>query len=180
MRSDEYKDRKYSVRAYDPAWPGEFEVEERALRKIFGVSALAVEHIGSTSVPGMDGKPTVDILVLVDDVSAANEHAAAMKEAGYEYLPEYVMPGSALFRRKRDNVLLSNVHVFPKDHPHVREMLGVRDYLRSHPDEARAYADLKRELFRKYPDDYAAYRKFKDAYMEDLKRRAYGAQERQV
>ncbi len=168
----EYKDRKYRVEPYDPSWPRQFAEESNAIARIFGRDALAIEHIGGTAVPGMDGKPTIDILVAVEDLSAAARHTEEMKQAGYEYLPGYVSADSTLFRRMRDNELLSNVHVFQAGHPHVREMLALRDYLRSHPEEVKAYSELKVALSRKYPDDYATYRTLKDEYMKGLKERA--------
>mgnify|MGYP001611918780 FL=1 len=73
--------------------------------------------------------------------------------------------------REESNTRLCNVHVFPKDHPHVKEMLRLRDYFRSHAEEVEKYAKLKKELATKYPNDYAQYRKLKDEYMEDLKKR---------
>jgi GrpB-like predicted nucleotidyltransferase (UPF0157 family) len=172
MAKAEYKDRKYHVQPYNPAWPKQFETDAKVLKGIFGDDTVAIEHIGSTSVPGMDGKPTIDILILVNDLAVADKHVAAMKDAGYEHLVGYVSPDSVLFRKMKDNTLLSNVHVFQKDHPHVREMLTLRNYLRSHPEEVTAYSDLKKELFQKYPDDYATYRKLKDEYMVGLKSRA--------
>jgi GrpB-like predicted nucleotidyltransferase (UPF0157 family) len=172
MGKAEYKNRKYHVQPYDPAWPKQFETDAKILKAIFGDDTVAIEHIGSTSVPGMDGKPTIDILILVDYLAVADKHVGAMKSAGYEHLVGYVSPDSVLFRQMKDNVLLSNVHVFQKAHPHVHEMLTLRDYLRSHPDEVKAYSNLKKELFEKYPDDYAAYRKLKDEYMKALKERA--------
>jgi GrpB-like predicted nucleotidyltransferase (UPF0157 family) len=171
MSKDEYKNRKYHVEPYSSAWPHQFESEAKILKDILGKDATAIEHIGSTSVPGMDGKPTIDILVLIKDLSATDQYLEKMKNTGYEHLSGYVMPDSILFRRMKENILLSNVHVFQKDHPHVHEMLSLRDYLRSHPEEVKAYSDKKKELFQKYPEDYATYRKLKDVYMDDLKKR---------
>jgi GrpB-like predicted nucleotidyltransferase (UPF0157 family) len=167
-----YKDRKHYVESYSPSWPKKFDVEAKVLDRIFGNDAVAIEHIGSTSVPGMDGKPTIDILILVDSLALTGKHIKKMENEGYEHLPGYVTPDSILFRRMKDSVLLSNVHVFQKDHPHVQEMLTLRNYLRSHNDEVRNYSKIKKELFEKYPNDYAMYRKLKDAYMEGLKKRA--------
>ena len=172
MTKAEYKDRKYHVQPYSHAWPKQFDADAKVLKEIFSKDAIAIEHIGSTSVPGMDGKPTIDILILVDDLAVVDKHVSSMKEAGYEHLVGYVSPDSVLFRQMANSVLLSNVHVFQKDHPHVREMLTLRDYLRSHSEEVKGYSDLKKELFKKYPDDYATYRKLKDEYMKSLKERA--------
>lgn len=172
MSKANYKNRIYHVESYDANWPKQFETDAKILKEIFGHDAVAIEHIGSTSVPGMDGKSTIDMLILVDDLAAADRHSDEMQKAGYEYLTDYVMPDSRLFRQMKDNVLLSNIHVFKKDHPHVYEMLTLRDYLRSHPEEVKEYSDLKKYLYAQYPNDYAMYRKLKDAYMERLKARA--------
>ena len=61
-----------------------------------------------------------------------------------------------------------NVHIFPENHIHVKEMLGVRDYLRSHPEKVEEYNNLKQELYKKYPNDYGMYRKYKDDWMHIL------------
>ena len=82
------------------------------------------------------------------------------------------MPDSRLFRVMRDRTLIANIHFFPPPHAHVAEMLALRDYLRSHPEEVKAYSKLKIDLYKNYPDDYASYRKHKDKYMDGLKNRA--------
>jgi GrpB-like predicted nucleotidyltransferase (UPF0157 family) len=173
MSHSSYKDRKYDIISYDPNWSHEFQLAADSIRAIFGSDAIGIEHIGSTAVPGMDGKPCIDILVLVDDMSVVDMHRAPMEAAGYEYAGDFVMPGAILFRKMNGELLLSNIHVFQREHPHVREMLQLRDYLRDNPGEVKAYSELKKELYAKYKDDYAQYRKYKDEYMEELKHRAF-------
>ena len=169
----DYTDRKYEVVAYDPEWPKTFESEAIRLKEVFLDDALDIEHIGSTSVPGLNSKPTIDILIIVNDVSVVDPHISEMESLGYKYLGEYVKPGSRLFIKERPGNAdrLFNVHFFPNNHPHIRDMIRLRDYFRTHPEEAKKYANLKRELSEKHPDNYAQYRKLKDEYMEDLKKR---------
>ena len=83
------------------------------------------------------------------------------------------MPDSRLFVKERQGNAdrLFNVHIFPKDHKHVKEMVGLRDYFLGHSEEVEKYAKLKKELAMKYLSDYGQYRKLKDEYMEDLKKR---------
>ncbi len=164
-----YKDRKYDVVPYNPQWSLQFQEYAQKIRTIFG--ELPIEHIGSTSVPGMVGKSCIDVLVLVDDIKSVDKYVGDMEQAGFEYAGEFVMPDSRLFRVMQDNALVANIHFFPAQHPHVKEMLDLRDYLRSHPEEVEAYSAIKEDLYRKYPDDYASYRKYKDEYMEGLKER---------
>jgi len=79
------------------------------------------------------------------------------------------MPEARLFAKEENDMRLVNVHVFQKDHPHAQEMLQLRDYLRAHPKDVKEYSDLKFNLAKKYPADYAQYRKYKDEYMKGLK-----------
>jgi GrpB-like predicted nucleotidyltransferase (UPF0157 family) len=167
-----YKDRKYDIVPYDSNWVNEFESAAVKIQEIFGSDAISIEHIGSTAVPGMRGKSVIDVLVLVDDISVADKHRAEMEASGYDYAGDFVMTGAILFRKMSGSALLSNVHIFQREHPHVQEMLHLRDYLRDNPGEVRAYSDLKGNLYAKYKNDYAQYRKYKDEYMEGLKERA--------
>ena len=168
-----YGGRKYEVVPHNPEWSVAFERESRKLKEIFGSNAIEVEHIGSTSISDLDSKPTIDILIIVDDITVTDRHIEEMESHGYKYLGEYVMSGSRLFVKEREEKAdrLFNVHIFPKGHKHVKEMIGLRDYFRGHPEEVEKYAKLKKELATKYPNDYGQYRKLKDEYMEDLKKR---------
>lgn len=165
-----YKDRKYEIVAYDPNWPKRFETYASKIRQIFG--DIQIEHIGSTSVPGMSGKSCVDVLVILPNtVALAKEHQTEMEQAGFEYAGSFVTEDSVLFRIIENNTLIANIHFFPSGHPHNTEMLNLRDYLRDHPEEVLAYSTCKKDLESRYADDYASYRKFKDEYMEKLKER---------
>lgn len=169
--ASKYTHRKYSIVSYDQKWKESFLNEAKILSSIFGNSAVAIEHIGSTAVPGLAGKPTIDILVLVDDFSIVSGLSKQMESKGYRDLGEYVMPGARLFIKEVDNTRLFNIHVFQKDHPHVAEMLGLRNYFISHPEQVKEYSQLKLDLVKRYPDDYGLYRKYKDEWMEELKQR---------
>jgi GrpB-like predicted nucleotidyltransferase (UPF0157 family) len=164
-----YKDRKYEIISYDPTWVDKFGTEAKILSSIFADKTVSIEHVGSTSVPGLAGKPTIDILVTVEDISIADRLNEQMEIAGYQALGEYVTEDARLFVRESENVRNCNIHVFQKDHPHVKEMLQLRDYLRTHQDTVQEYSELKFDLAKKYSNDYGQYRKFKDEWMNKLK-----------
>lgn len=164
-----YKDRKYEVVPYNSQWPFQFQEYAKKISTIFRESQI--EHIGSTAVPGMAGKPCIDVLVLINDLETVEAHVNDMEQAGFEYAGEFVMPDSRLFRVMKDNILLANIHFFLAQHAHVKEMLALRDYLRSHSQEVEAYSVAKENLYRKYSNDYASYRKYKDEYMNELIKR---------
>lgn len=169
-----YKDRKYDIVSYDPDWPHQFETYARRIKDVFG-NSIQIEHIGSTAVPGMSGKSCIDVLVMVEDLAVVEEHISEMEQAGFEYAGQFVTQNSLLFRSIRENKLLANIHFFPIGHPHNNEMLSLRNYLRAHPEEIEAYSRIKSELYCKYPDDYASYRKYKDEYMNGLIKRSVEA-----
>ncbi len=169
-----YKDRKYDIVQYDPRWPRQFEEYAAKIRDIFGQD-IQIEHIGSTSVPGMSGKACIDLLVIPDDLHTVDGYIQEMKAVGFEYSGQVITKDSHLFQIFDDNVLKANIHFFPQGHRHITEMINLRNYLRSHPEEMEAYSELKKELHIKYSDDYASYRKLKDEYMEELKNRVSGS-----
>ena len=129
---------------HDPAWPARFELERARIAAELGERALRIEHIGSTSVPGLAAKPIVDILVEV----ASLEHAASLERAGY--VLRVREDGHRMFRTPERDV---NVHVWPSGSPSIATDLAFRDRLRTSPEDRAAYAALKRELAaRDWPD----------------------------
>jgi GrpB-like predicted nucleotidyltransferase (UPF0157 family) len=170
MKKEVYKNRKYEIVSYDPEWTKQFELYADKIRKIFGVE-VQIEHIGSTSVPGMSGKPCIDVLVLVD-MKIVESHTQDLLDAGFVDAGEFVMKGSHLFRVVSGHEPISNIHFFPSGHSHVVQMIAVRNFLRAHPKEVTVYSKIKDELFVKFSDDYSAYRENKDKYMCELIKRA--------
>jgi GrpB-like predicted nucleotidyltransferase (UPF0157 family) len=166
-----YRDRTYHVGPYDPNWVRQFEAYGLNIRTILG-DDLRIEHIGSTAVPGMSGKPCVDVLVIVKNLNFVKENIRRLEDMGFISAGAFVMENSLLFRQMDGNTVLANIHFFPNGHPHIEDMLTLRDYLRTHPNKAKAYAEFKEELYVRQKKDYAAYRKEKDAYMENMKKRA--------
>lgn len=170
MTKIEYKNRKYIVEPYSLEWKKKFEIEAKKLRPIFSDKAISIEHIGSTAVPGLAGKPTIDILITVEKIEIADELSEKIETIGYKALGDYIKKGSRLFVKEEDNERLINLHVFEAIHPHVSDMIDLREYFRSHPEKVEEYSRLKFDLVKKYPNDYGLYRKYKDEWMENLKR----------
>lgn len=169
MSEEKYKGRKYTVQDYNPNWVNLYIIEADSLHKVIGDQIFSIEHIGSTSVPGLAGKPTIDILVTTKEIGTADEFADKLASLGYTSLGEYVMEGSRLYTKDKTDERLVNLHFFKQSHKHVAEMLDLRNYLRSHPEVVKEYSQIKFNLFHKYPNDYGSYRKFKDGWMNELK-----------
>ena len=166
------KPRPVRVVPHDPAWKGKFEVEAAALRSALGDEALAVHHIGSTSVPGLRAKPTIDVLIEVREIGKLDGLEAQMAERGYEAWGEHGIPGRRFFTRDRGPERLCNVHAFEAGSPGVERHLAFRDHLIQHPETARAYGDLKRNLAERFPADMEAYMEGKDAFIKEAEREA--------
>lgn len=149
---------------YNPNWPQMFEAEARLILKVLGANCLAIHHIGSTSIPGMAAKPIIDILPIVKNIVQVDESNKAMEKLGYEAKGEY----GILFRRYFKKNETFNVHVFEADDTEVDRYLKFRDWMRMHPDDAKAYAQLKRELAQKYPNDILKYCSGKDLFVAKI------------
>ena len=135
--------REIVIADYDPAWPQRFAAERERIAEALGDRALRIEHIGSTSVPGLAAKPIVDILVEVASLDAVD-----LEPAGYVLRVREA--GHRMFRTPERDV---HVQVWPSGAPNIESDLAFRDRLRASPEDRAAYEALKRELAtRDWPD----------------------------
>jgi GrpB-like predicted nucleotidyltransferase (UPF0157 family) len=158
------------VSEYDPNWPVLFEQESIRIKKALGSYALAIEHIGSTAVPGLPSKPIIDLLVGVLNFEEAKERCIGpIEELGYIYIPEYAswLPGELFFRKGPPGPWTHHVHLMEPSHPRWEAFLVFRDYLRAHTEAAKAYATIKRALAASSIDDIEAYRTGKNIFVEE-------------
>ncbi|MGH3023620.1 MAG: NAD-dependent protein deacylase [Gaiellaceae bacterium] len=129
---------------YDPDWPRLYEEEAARVLEALGEKVVvAAEHMGSTAVPGLAGKPVIDLSVGLGRLELSAEQIAAMERLGYEYLGEYGLPGRLFFRRDEGGRRTHHVHVVEHDGERWHHHRAFRDYLRAHPAEAEAYAAEK-------------------------------------
>ena len=153
----------------DPRWPEIFREHERRI-----VAALAttgtqadVEHIGSTSVPGLAAKPIVDVVVAVDDVTAEEDWLEPLLAAGY--LLRVREPGHRLVRTPERDV---HVHVYERGAPAVADYLLLRDHLRADAADRALYQGVKEALMQRPWTDSNAYADAKDDVIAEIKERA--------
>ncbi|MFG6117146.1 GrpB family protein [Halobacillus sp. MO56] len=163
--------RKVEVVDYNKRWPEEFKKEAESLQDIMGSMLMYIHHIGSTSVAGLSAKPVIDIMPVVKKIEQVDQFNEAMEAIGYEAKGELGIPGRRYFRKGGDD-RTHHVHVFQEGSPDIERHLAFRDYLRVHPEEAKAYGQLKTELARKFPNDIEAYMDGKDPFIKDRERRA--------
>jgi GrpB-like predicted nucleotidyltransferase (UPF0157 family) len=160
---------------YDPEWPRLYEREEARIRGVLGPKALLVEHVGSTSVPGLAAKPLIDIVLVVADPTDEAAYVPPLQAAGYVLrIREPDWFEHRLFKGPDTNV---NVHTFPEGCEEVDRMVGFRDWLRMHDDDRDLYLAAKRKLAQrewKYVQNYAD---AKSEVVREILARALGAAE---
>ncbi len=131
--------------AYDPAWQARFEAEAQRLQTVFDSAALAIHHVGSTSVPGLWAKPEIDILVVIADITSITRFEGPMANLGYG-APVEMLPDHFYFRRNHQEKRTHKVHVCGPDHFSISEFLVFRDHLRSCAKARADYEALKLKL----------------------------------
>ena len=161
---------------YDALWPELFRREVEGLRQAFGTSLVALEHIGSTSVPSLAAKPVIDIQAVVKLVSDVDKGLSALTVLGWEQGSFDLDPERHLYFKKHDadRTRTHQLHVYQPDHPAAAAHLFFRDYLRAHSEEAVRYQDLKRRLAQQYRQDGLAYNDAKTAFVESVLAKARG------
>lgn len=135
-------DEPVRVVEYDPAWPEEFEQERREIQHALGDAAARIEHVGGTAVPGLAGKPIVDLLIGVSDLADTSYHIDALAALGYRSLGEIFIPGRIYLRKRGPRHF--NISLTVEGGEFWTTQLLLRDYLRAHAEEADAYANEKR------------------------------------
>jgi GrpB-like predicted nucleotidyltransferase (UPF0157 family) len=142
---------------YDPSWPARFEQERRRLGQVLGPwLAGPIEHIGSTAIAGMPGKPIIDIMASIGDLDAARPAIAAAEGAGYVHYP-YRADVMHWFCKPSAARRTHHLHLVPHASPLWRERLAFRDRLRADGALAAEYAALKMSLARRFRHDREAY-----------------------
>ncbi|MDA0365590.1 MAG: GrpB family protein [Chloroflexi bacterium] len=151
---------------YDHSWPQWFARSAAAIREACGASVIAIEHIGSTSVPGLAAKPILDIMPLLARFEDGFDCVGALEARGYESRGEFGIPGRHYFTCPAANGRPpEHVHMYAERADEAIRHRLLRDYLRSHPDRTAAYAALKRELSARYRDDREAYTEAKTDFI---------------
>ena len=132
------------IEPYNPLWPDFFEREARRIRAVLGETALRLEHIGSTSVPGLAAKPVIDVLLEVADSAAEASYAPGLEREGYILrIREPDWHEHRMFNGPDTPV---NLHVYSAGCPEVAKVLLFRDWLRGNPSDREAYAAVKIRL----------------------------------
>jgi GrpB-like predicted nucleotidyltransferase (UPF0157 family) len=160
---------RVELAAYDPAWADRYSARATELRTALGPRLLLIEHIGSTSVPGLIAKPIIDIIVGVDDPDDEPAYLAALDELGYDVRVRE--PGHRCLRTGEPDEPV-NLHVRRADDPEIRRNLAFRDRLRADDADRELYAATKRGLTDREWPDINYYAEAKSPVIGEILRRA--------
>jgi GrpB-like predicted nucleotidyltransferase (UPF0157 family) len=155
---------------YDPCWPRQFRNHAEILASALGRGALAIEHVGSTSVPGLAAKPIIDIDVLVEDSSEEATYLPALIQAGY--VLRVREPDWHQHRMFRTPELDAHIHIFSPGCVEVTRHLAFRDRLRRNVEDRLLYESVKRKLAAEDWPDMNAYARAKSEVVEEIIARA--------
>jgi GrpB-like predicted nucleotidyltransferase (UPF0157 family) len=146
---------RVALAAHNKAWRTLFEQEAMALRRALTSRVRGIEHIGSTSVPDIQAKPILDLMLGVRRLDEGPGLAGQLSELGYEYRPDARIPDEHVFAKGTPRTHL--LHVVQFGGQAWQQKLSFRNALREEPELASAYQELKVTLSNQFPDDRAAY-----------------------
>lgn len=156
------------LQAYDPRWPGLFGAERERLLSLFPDTLVAIEHMGSTAVPGLAAKPVIDILAGVESMAAARALVVPLCANGYTASAEFnaALTDRQWLMRWEQGHRTHHLHLVVHGGPVWTQRLRFRDALRADPALAARYAALKAGLAAQYPKDREAYTEAKAAFVQ--------------
>ena len=158
---------KVKLVAYDPEWAALFKMEAVQIKELFGNRALGIEHVGSTSIPGMAAKPILDLMVAVDAIDDYATYAERLGKLGYFFRQDNRDEQEhILFVKGAEEKRTHYLKLTTLNSDFWREHILFRDYLIHHPERAAEYRQLKRNLLEKYADERARYTEEKAAFIK--------------
>jgi GrpB-like predicted nucleotidyltransferase (UPF0157 family) len=149
----------------DRGWSQRYQTEVAVLERVFGGDLKKIEHVGSTSIPGMSAKPTIDIVADIESDRGLNDLVERLSPVGYLLAPN---PVCAVFRKGPDDMTLPrtfHLHVCAENSDYWRRIVGFRDQLRTDADAAAQYEALKRQLAGRFEKDPGLYTEGKSDFV---------------
>jgi GrpB-like predicted nucleotidyltransferase (UPF0157 family) len=160
---------------YDPEWPLHFRRIEQRLWPALQDLATSIEHVGSTSVPGLAAKPIIDMDVVVDSPERRDKAIEQLEKLGYRHQGNLEIPGREAFEQPPHEVR-HHLYLCMQQSDALRNHLAIRDHLRTHPEDLRNYAELKRGLAKSFANDIDGYVEGKSEFLLSiLTRRGFSA-----
>lgn len=164
------------VVTYDPSWPAAFETEKNRILEACSRFSIAIEHVGSTAVPGLSAKPILDIMIGIPNDQDGVKLVPFLEELGYFYKGENGIPGRHYFTL--GNPRTHHIHMVKQQGEIWKKHLLFRDYLRIHKKDRDEYAALKQVLSGRFPTDRLRYTESKNGLIQHILEKARKASEK--
>ena len=152
---------------YDPTWKDEYEKEKTILKRILGSYALDIQHVGSTSIPGLSAKPIIDIAVAVENLDSLYKLIPILTEAGYDVKNSIETKGEILARKGTPECRTHYIHVELIDSVYWNNHIIFRDFLIKHPQYIKKYEEMKRDVSNQVKER-KAYTAQKNAFIQEV------------
>lgn len=150
---------------YNPAWKINFNKEQTLLLNIIGSTAISIEHIGSTAIPGLCAKPIIDVLVEVPCLKKLDEQNQHLEALGYLVMGENGMAGRRYFQ-KGGNQRTHHVHAFETGDANLIRHRAFKEYLMAHPNALTAYAKIKQQALENCNNEIKRYMALKNDFIQ--------------
>ena len=152
------------VADYDQTWPARFEALRAQIWPHVHDVARGLEHVGSTSVPGLAAKPTIDLTIVAQSASHVVVNIERLESLGYAHRGDLGIPGREAFSQP-DDLPSHHLYVCPPDNLALENHLAVRNHLRANPAVAAEYGQLKKRLAEQFPNDMDRYIEGKSSFL---------------
>ena len=160
---------KVTVVPYDAAWKSAFETIKREIEVALGSLALGIEHVGSTSVQGLAAKPCIDIDVIIRDYAVFDDVVKQLEAIGYLHEGNLGIADREAFRYSdKPHLMMHHLYVCPQDSAELHRHITFRDFLRSNPQAAQKYGQVKMTAAQMFPDNVDQYIRYKSPCIEEL------------
>ena len=157
------------VLPYDERWARDFCEIKSEIQEALDQLALAIEHVGSTSVHGLSAKPIIDIDVVIKDYSMLDAVISALERIDYHHEGNLGIAGREAFKYEgKTHFRKHHLYVCSRDSEELKRHIAFREYLRSHPEAVREYSRIKEEGAALYPFDIEKYIEHKSPFVEKI------------
>lgn len=145
------------VEDYHPRWVEWFKLIKEHIQAGIEPLAVLIEHVGSTSVPGLAAKPIIDLDIVLPSIDLLPELIGKLAVLGYTHEGDLGITGREAFRQPPNDLPPHHLYACAQDAAALADHIDLRNYLRSHPDSAIEYGELKKKLAAQYPHDIEEY-----------------------
>ena len=165
---------KIELLPFTPKWIESFKQEKRVLQALIG-KEVAIEHIGSTAVPDLMAKPTIDILIGVNEFNDRSFFISEITSLGYHYIPEYEihLPERKYLEKVQDGRHIAHIHLVKKDGGFWKKHIFFQNILQSNQKIRRDYSQLKQELAHREWENRNDYAAAKTAFINRIEDQYY-------